>query len=67
MVKIANPLQFTPVIPYLDLSMTNRYSHLTFGHKSLLQDRLAEYYSNNGKLSGVHIGYIGAEDKKEAD
>jgi len=41
------------MIGHSDLSMTDRYSHLTLGYKQILQKRLAEHYQNP---SGVDIG-----------
>jgi len=34
------------IIGHSDLSMTDRYSHLTLSHKQLRQDMLAEHYAN---------------------
>jgi site-specific recombinase XerD len=39
------------MIGHKDLSMTDRYSHLTLEHKRSRQEKLAEHYSNgsNGR------------------
>jgi site-specific recombinase XerD len=37
------------MIGHNDLSMTDRYSHLTLNHKRLQQARLAEHYTNHSK------------------
>jgi integrase len=44
------------MIGHSDLSMTDRYAHLTLDHKRHRQNRLAEHYVN-GRQSGLHIGY----------
>jgi hypothetical protein len=52
------------MIGHRDLSMTDRYSHLTISRKLSRQEELARFYaSNNGVLrpSGEHIG--NTEDK----
>ena len=35
------------MIGHWDISMTERYSHLTFDHKRVQQVRLSEHYSKN--------------------
>ena len=35
------------MIGHSDISMTDRYSHLSLNHKSIIQSQLAEHYSNN--------------------
>jgi integrase len=37
------------MIGHSDISMTDRYSHLTGDHRLRRQNRLAEHYSENGK------------------
>jgi site-specific recombinase XerD len=47
------------MIGHKDLSMTDRYSHLTISHKLARQEELARFYSHkeaDGKSSGEHIG-----------
>lgn len=39
------------MIGHSDISMTDRYSHLTAQHKLLMQQRLTEHYEQNGKGS----------------
>jgi len=46
------------MIGHNDLSMTDRYSHLTLNHKRLRQDKLAEYYVN-GREWGTHMVHKG--------
>ncbi|MBW1739154.1 MAG: tyrosine-type recombinase/integrase [Deltaproteobacteria bacterium] len=36
------------MIGHRDLSMTDRYTHLTLDHKRFLQDKLLEHYANGG-------------------
>jgi site-specific recombinase XerD len=46
------------MIGHNDLSMTDRYSHLTLRHKQIQQAKLAEHYANaDREASGLHIGY----------
>jgi len=42
------------MIGHSDLSMTDRYSHLTLNHKRLRQSKLAEHYARSGWI-GLHI------------
>ena len=48
------------MIGHKDISMTDRYSHLTLKHKLLHQKRLASFYANGGSggdlPSGGEIG-----------
>jgi integrase len=46
------------MIGHNDLSMTDRYSHLTLNHKRLRQDKLAEHYAN-GREWGTHMVHKG--------
>jgi hypothetical protein len=62
------------MIGHRDLSMTDRYPHLTISRKLSRQEELARFYaSNTGVLrpSGEHIGNTegnnGVFDKKRAD
>ena len=38
------------MIGHSDISMTDRYSHLTLNHKQLMQDQLAHHYLNAAAL-----------------
>ena len=43
------PVNFITKKPYRDISMTDRYSHLTANHKLLHQEQLAAHYINGVK------------------
>ena len=44
------------MIGHSDVSMTNRYAHLTTEHKRLRQEKLAEYYGEKLVLKKSKIG-----------
>ena len=48
------------MIGHSDLSMTDRYSHLTHSHKRAQQNKLAEHYAN-----GIHQSGSTAKEKRE--
>ena len=44
------------LIGHNDISMTDRYSHLTLQHRLSKQEQLAEHYVNSEDGSGLDIG-----------
>ena len=48
------------MIGHSDISMTDRYTHLTLNHMFFRQEQLARHYAN-GENTGLHIGYTKGE------
>jgi site-specific recombinase XerD len=47
--------EVSEMIGHKDITMTNRYTHITTGHRASMQDLLSDHYR---RLSGEHIGNI---------
>jgi len=56
------------MIGHSDISMTDRYSHLTVTHKTKIQDQLADHYLRGATFnpSGGHIGVTESKSHKKS-
>jgi len=56
------------MIGHSDISMTDRYSHLTVTHKTKIQDQLADHYLKGATFnpSGGHIGVTESKSHKKS-